>query len=93
MDERQPGAVARGMGDESEVVGFLAGVRAKQGATGGAAGHDILVIAENGQPLGGERAGAHVQGERQQFPRDLVKIRDHQQQALRGRKGRGQSPA
>jgi hypothetical protein len=81
-------AVARGVRDQGEVVRLLHRVAAQQGAAGGAAGHDVRVIAEDRQALGGERAGAHVQGQRQQFARDLVEIGNHQQQALRGREGR-----
>jgi len=93
MDERHPRAIAGGMRNQREVVRFLARVAAQQGAARGAARHDILVVAENRQPLRGQRTRAHVHGKRQQFPRDLVEIRDHQQQSLRRRERRGQRPA
>ena len=83
MDERQVALVAGGVGDEGEVVGFLAVVGTEQGAAGGAAGHDILVVAEDGESLGREGAGADVDGEREEFAGDLVEVGDHQQEPLR----------
>ena len=87
MDEGNARTVAGHVSDQRQVVRLLAGVAAEQRAAGGAAGHDVLVVAKNGQSLRRERPGADVQRERQQFARDLVKVGDHQQQTLRSREG------
>ena len=49
-----------GRADEGQVVGFLHGSRGEQGETGLADGHDVLVIAEDGEPLSSDGAGGHV---------------------------------
>ena len=54
------------------------------------AGHDVGVVAEDRQRVGGQRARRDVDDERRQLAGDLVHVGDHQQQALRGREGRGQ---
>ena len=53
-------------------------------------GHHVLVVAEDGERLGGDGAGGHVEDGAGQFAGDLVHIGDHQQQALRGGEGGGQ---
>ena len=93
MDERHPGAVAGGMGDQREVVRFLSAVAAQQSAPRGPAGHHILVVAEDGKSLRRQGAGADMHRERQQFAGDLVEVGDHQQEPLRSREGRRQRPA
>ena len=90
VDEGHAGAVTGDVRHEGEVVGFLAGIAAQQGATGGAAGHDILVVAEDRESLGGECPRAHMDREGEEFARDLVEVGDHQQETLRGGKGGGQ---
>ena len=55
-----------------------------------AAGHDVGVVAEDREGVGGDGAGGHVHAEGGQLARDLVHVRDHQEQALRGGEGRGQ---
>jgi hypothetical protein len=42
------------------------------------------------KPLGRQRAGGDVEDRGGEFAGDLVHVRDHQQQALRRREGRGQ---
>ena len=56
-----------------------------------AGAHHVGVVAEDGEGLGGEGAGAHVEHAGQQLAGDLVHIRDHQQQTLRSGVGGGQS--
>ena len=90
MDERDARAVASGGGDEGEIVGFLAVVGAEEGAAGGAAGHDIGVVAEDGEALRGDGAGGDVEGEREEFAGDLVEVGDHQQEPLRARERGGE---
>jgi hypothetical protein len=81
------------MGHQGQVHGFLDGVGGQQAEAGLAHGHDVLVIPENRQGMGGDRAGRDVEDRRQQFPGHLVHVGDHQQQALGGREGRGQGAA
>ena len=78
------------MGDERHVHGFLDRVGGQQPEAGLAHGHDILVIPENRQGVGGNGAGRDMKNRGQQFPGHLVHVGDHQQQALGGREGRGQ---
>ena len=79
------------MGHESHVVGFLNGGRGGHGETGGAAGHHVGVIAEDREGLGSQSTGGNMEHGRQHFAGDLVHVGDHQQQALTGRVGDGQS--
>ena len=55
--------------------------------TGRSGGHDIAVIAKNREALRGEAAGRDVKYDRGQFARDLVHVRNHQQQTLTGGEG------
>ena len=55
-----------------------------------ARGHDIRVVAEDGQGLRGDRASRDMKDGRRQLARDLVHVGDHQQQALRRGKRRRQ---
>ena len=57
-----------------------------------AAGHDVGVIAEDRQGLGGQGARRDMHDRRRQFAGDLVHVGDHQQQALGGGEGGGQRP-
>ena len=54
------------------------------------AGHHVAVVAENVQRVAGKRSRRDVEHARQQLARDLVHVRDHQQQALGRRVGRRQ---
>ena len=57
---------------------------------GGPARHDVGVVAENGQGVGGDGARRDVHREGSQLSRDLEHVGDHQEQALRRREGRRQ---
>ena len=61
MDERHPALQGRRLGDESQVVGLLGRRGAEHGEPGAAHRHDVLVIAEDRQALGRQRAGRHVE--------------------------------
>ena len=61
--------------------------------TGLADGHHVGVVAEDRQRLRGQRAGRDVEHGRGQLAGDLVHVRDHQQQPLRGGERRRQRPA
>ena len=56
-----------------------------------AAGHHVGVVAEDVQGLGGHGTGGHMEDAGQQLAGDLVHVGDHQQQALGGGIGGGQS--
>ena len=63
---------------------------AQHGKAGLAAGHDVGVIAEDVQGVGGHGTGGNVEHAGQLLRRDLVHVGDHQQQALRRGVGGGQ---
>ena len=92
-DERDLAFERGQVGDDRQVVGFLDAGGAGHGETGRAAGHHVGVVAEDRERLRSEGAGGHMEHGRQHFAGDLVHVRDHQQQALGGRVGGGQSAA
>ena len=75
----------------SQIHDLLDVALGEHGEAGLAAGHDVGVIAEDVERVGGDAAGGHVEDARQALARDLVHVRDHEQQALGRRVGRGQS--
>ena len=79
-----------GMGDGRHVVRFLDVVGRQQGPTAGTDAHDVAVITEDRQGVGGQTAGRHVEDRRDQLTGNLVHVGDHQQQALGRREGRRQ---
>ena len=93
VHERNPRLERRGLRDQREVVGLLHRGRGEQREARLADGHHVGVVAEDRQPLRRERAGGHVQHRRRQLAGDLVHVRDHQQQALRGGERRRQRAA
>jgi len=60
------------LGDEGEVLRLLHRVGGQQGEAIAAAGHDVAVIAEDGQSVGGERTGRYMQDEGRELAGDLV---------------------
>ncbi len=89
MQEGNSGFESRGMRDQRQVHGLLHGVGRQHGEAGGAAEHHVRVVAKDREGVGGYGAGADVERRRRELSRDLVHVRDHQQQALRRRKSRG----
>ena len=93
VEEMQEGH-ARAQGghlcDQGEVQRLLHAGRAQHGIAGHARGHHVRVVAEDGQGLGRDRARRDVQHRRGQLARDLVHVRDHQQQPLGGGEAAGQ---
>jgi hypothetical protein len=63
------------------------------GKTGLADGHDVLVVAEDGQGVGGNGAGGDMQDAGQQFAGHLVHVRDHQQKPWEAVKVEVSAPA
>ena len=78
---------------QREVVRLLHGCRREQGEAGLPDRHHVRVVTEDRQPLRRERPGGDVQHGRGQLTGDLVHVRDHQQQALRGGERGAQRPA
>ena len=91
VHEGNAGLQRRILGDRRHVLSFLNVVRAQHRQTDLAAGHHVGMIAENRQGVRRQRARGDMNDERGQLARDLVQVRDHQQQPLRRRKGRRQS--
>ena len=73
-----------------EVHHLLYGAFAEHGEARLAAGHHVLVVTEDTERVAGQRTCRHVEHAREQFARNLVHIRNHQQQALRCCKRRGE---
>ena len=90
VDEGDLGLEGGGVGHEGHVGALLDAVGAEEGEAGLTAGHDVAVVAEDGETLHGEGAGGHVEDSRGELAGDLVHVRDHQQQALGGREGGGE---
>ncbi len=76
--------------DGREVVRLLHARSAEHREASGPAGHDVGMVAENGQRVGGDGARRDVHREGGQLSRDLEHVGDHQEQALRRREGRRQ---
>ena len=90
MQERNTRLQRGCMRDERQVHRLLHGVRRQQRKSGGPHRHGILVIAEDGQRLRGDRTRGNVDHRAGQLARNLVHVGDHQQQALRRGKGGAQ---
>ena len=90
MQEGNARLQRRGMRDQRQVHRLLHRVRRQQRKSGGTHRHRILVIAEDGQRLGGDRARGNVNDRAGQLARNLVHVGDHQQQALRRGEGGAQ---
>jgi hypothetical protein len=90
IEEVQEGQAAferGGLGDERKIHRLLHRTGTEHGITRCATGHDVRVIAEDRQGLSRQRACRDMEDRRGQFPGDLVHIRNHQQQTLRGGEG------
>ncbi len=90
MAKRHAGIDGRQMGHQGQIHAFLHGGGGQEGETGLTAGHDVLVIAEDGKRVGGQSASRNMEDAGQQFAGYLVHVGDHQQQALGGGEGGGQ---
>ena len=79
-----------GLRDEGKVHHFLDGIRRQQAEARRARRHHVAVVAENREGVRGQGARRDVQHRRRQLTGDLKHVGNHQQQALRGRKGDAQ---
>ncbi len=90
VQEREARAQGRRLGYQGEVHHLLHVVGTKHGPAGGAAGHDVGMVAEDGEGLRRYGARRDVEDRGGEFPRDLVHVGDHQQKPLARREGRGE---
>ena len=74
-----------------EVHDLLDVALGEHGEAGLATGHDVGVITEDVQGVRSDATRGDVENARELLARDLVHVRDHQEQALRSRVGGGQS--
>ncbi len=91
MQERHPRLQSRRLGDEGEVHDLLNIIGGQESPASGPAGHDVGMIAKNGQGLASQSTSRNMEYGRGQLTGNFVHARDHQQQTLRGSKGGGQS--
>ena len=82
MQERDAALDGGQMGDGCQIHDLLDGVGCQHGKTGLTSGHDIRVITENIQCMGGKAAGADMHYAGQQLSCNLVHIGNHEQQTL-----------
>ncbi len=75
-------------GQVHDLLDVALGQHGKAGLT---TGHNVGVIAEDVQGVGSDGTRGNVEDARQLLARDLVHVRDHQQQTLRSGVGGGQS--
>jgi hypothetical protein len=54
----------------------------QHGNAGAPAGHHVALVAEDAERVGGKGPGGDVEDGRGQFSRDLIEVRDHEQEAL-----------
>ena len=80
------------MRDGGQVVRLLDRTRCEQRHPGLPACHHVGVVAEDRERVRRDGARRHVQAAGGQLPRDLVEVRDHQEETLRGRE-RGRESA
>ena len=77
MQERFPRLQGGGVGHQGEVVGFLDRVGGQHGPAGAAGVHDVGMVTEYGQGVGGEGARRHVYDRRSELAGDLEHVGHH----------------
>jgi hypothetical protein len=92
VKERDAGDQRRGLSDGGEIVRLLHRARRQQREPRLPCGHDVGVIPEDRECMRRDGPGGDVNAKRRQFSRDLVEIRDHQEETLRRRERRRQRP-
>ena len=90
VDERDARLNRREMGHARQIHHLLHGALAQHGEARLAARHHVLMVAKDTQRMGSQRTGRYMEHAREQLARDLVHVRDHQQQTLRSGVGRCQ---
>ncbi len=92
VEEGDPASQGRGMGDGGEILGLLDRSRRQHRPPGLTGAHDIGVVTEDRECVGGDRSGGDVDHGRRELAGDLVHVGQHQQQALGRGEGRRQRP-
>jgi len=92
MQHRNPPGQGRSGRNRRHVLRFLYRIGGKQRETGAARRHHIGMVTKNRQRMRRHGAGGNMKDGRRQFAGNLVHIGNHQQQSLRGGKGRRQRP-
>ncbi len=77
------------MRDQRHVHDLLNGRGGEEGEARGAGGHDVRVVAEDGQRMRRDGTRGNMENRRRQFAGNLEHVRDHEEQALRGGERRG----
>jgi hypothetical protein len=90
VEEGDAALQAGALGNGREVVGLLDRGAGDEPEAGLAHRHDVGVVAEDREGMGGDGAGADVHAHGRQLTGDLVHVGDHEQQPLRRREGRRQ---
>ena len=90
VNERDARFERGGLRDQRAVHRFLNRVRGEHRKAGLADGHDVLLVAEDRQRVCGDGAGGDVDHGRSELARDLIHVRNHEQQTLRRREGGGE---
>ena len=90
VEERNGGLDRGEVRDGGDVLGFLDGAGGDHREAGLAGRHHVLVVAEDGEGVGGQGAGRHVEHGREHLAGDLVHVRNHQEEALGRREGGGE---
>ena len=72
MHHRHPAFEGHGVANRGHILSFLNRPRSQQGKPGTAGTHDIGMVAEDRQGVGGNAAGGNVHAERRQFTGNLV---------------------
>ena len=75
------------LGDQGHVFGFLHGRGGEHGPACVAHCHDVGVVSEDGEAVGGQGPGGDVHDGAREFAGDLEHVGDHEEQSLRGREG------
>ena len=89
VHERHPRPQRRHLRDDRQIVGLLNRRRGEHRKPRLADGHHVGVVAEDRKALRREGAGGNMDHCRGELARDLVHVRDHQEQPLRrGERGR-----
>ena len=91
VDERDFAADGGQMGHGAQVHDLLHVALGQHGEAGLAAGHNVGVVAKDVQRVGGDRTGGDVEHGGQLLGRDFIHVGDHEQQALGGGVGAGES--
>ena len=86
MHERNPSADSRKMSHPGQIHDFLDTAGGQHGKAALTAVHDVRVIAEDGQGMGTDRPGCHMEHSGKAFARNPVKHGDHQHKSLGRRK-------